>query len=662
MLARRARGRPLRFLIRKIFDLGRQRCRTLLTFAGINPYKVGRQPARLRLKLITDSSAIERAITLVKRDSPAEITELIDRADRLMSGDVTVFGHTVRLDGERLWHTDQLSGFTWPQRFHHRYRYSDLIDLGRASDIKLPWELSRLQFLPSLALAYRVTGDDRYVKRARAIFDDWFASNPVGYGVPWAIGMEAALRAISLLWTAEILDDTPAAKIFLSQQVVESLVEHGRYLVRNIEYSDINGNHYTACLLGLLYLGVALDGVPEAQKWRDTAIKELSDEIVRQTYSDGVCHEGSVPYHRLVTELFLHAYLLARRVGVDLGTEYPSRLERMLDFVAAYIKPSGMAPVVGDADDGRVHAFGSQDVNDHRYLLAIGSALFGRADLRAQAGKLGLDAAVLLDSELLDAYERISVGEPTVSSAAFPEGGFWLLRSGGGYVLVDCGDVGLRGRGGHGHNDALSVELTLGGLDVLTDSGCASYTRDVAERCASISASAHNVALLDEKEPAPLSFDRIPSATACPAEAVFWDAARPVFVGRHYGFRGSADRYVYERGVTLDENGTSCLVRDSFVASGEHIADWYFHFAVDWVDATNEEGRILLARGDSPHRVVLEWDAEHGSARLFRSNYYGSYGCRSERWAVVIRTQFKDRVAIEFRFRLLSAVGASQDA
>src|SRR5207248_10166139 len=134
-------------------------------------------------------------------------------------------------------------------------------------------------------------------------------------------------------------------------------------------YSDINGNHYSSCLLGLFYLGLALPDHPEASEWRAASLRGLVQEILAETYEDGVDHEGSIPYHRLVMEIFVHTALLARRSAIELGTQFHARLQRMAEFVVAYTKPSGEAPVWGDADDGRIHALGAQSMNDHRYLI-----------------------------------------------------------------------------------------------------------------------------------------------------------------------------------------------------------------------------------------------------------------------------------------------------
>ena len=55
----------------------------------------------------------------------------------------------------------------------------------------------------------------------------------------------------------------------------------------------------------------------------------------------------------------------------------------MFEFVFSYIRPDGCAPQVGDTSDGRAHIlsnFGKWEKDDHRYLLGIGSNLFGRSD------------------------------------------------------------------------------------------------------------------------------------------------------------------------------------------------------------------------------------------------------------------------------------------
>ena len=67
-------------------------------------------------------------------------------------------------------------------------------------------------------------------------------------------------------------------------------------------------------------------------------------------------------------------------------------------------------------------------------------------------------------------------------SAAYPDGGFFVLRAGGTHAVVRCGDTGRYGRGGHSHNDQLSFELFAGGRPLVADPGTYLYTADPAAR------------------------------------------------------------------------------------------------------------------------------------------------------------------------------------
>ena len=76
-------------------------------------------------------------------------------------------------------------------------------------------------------------------------------------------------------------------------------------------------------------------------------------------------------------------------------------------------------------------------------------------------------------------------------------GGLVLLGGGDDLVAVDAGPVGFRGRGGHGHLDAMSPEAVLGGQLVVRDSGTGSYTGDQDLRNRLRDAPAHSVVVLD---------------------------------------------------------------------------------------------------------------------------------------------------------------------
>lgn len=648
---REARRRPASFVLHKLWDRGRSQVRSTWAALGGNPYAPRFDGKRKGLQgLIFKSGDLEEALGRVREKNPRELECLQERALSLAKGEVCLLSRSVRVEPPVDWQLDSVSGRRWPVRFHSRYRYRDLLDLEHSSDIKMPWELSRLQFLPVLALAARISGDASLAERGARLFEDWQRQNPVGYGVGWAIGMEASLRAISLIWTMEILADTGWEDLFLDLDLPGSLGEHGRYVFRNLEYSDVSGNHYTSCLLGLLYLGLCLPSEKESREWRRLAVAELEREILNQVYPDGVCHEGSIPYHRLVLELFLHAAILCRRNEINLSPGYWSRLEKMFEFVAAYTKPNGEAPVWGDADDGRVVALGSQTTNDHRYLLGIGESLYGRDDLGGQSAPLSLDTALLLEPPPSGCARpgRRSEKGPGQRSIGFLHAGFFLLRQEKNYCLIDCGDVGLRGRGGHGHNDALSVEICITGHDFLVDSGCSSYTRSLEARIMSIAARAHNVARIGEREPAPIDHRRFPHASACPVEVAKWEPEKNLFIGRHFGFSSSGLDY-YQRRVELHPVNPQFVLEDLLNGSGFVPVSWFFHLAPGWEAELCASEVRCRKRGVPEVRLRgsglgLEW-------RMERARHYPQYGLRREHLCLCA-SMSRVRLPVTVRFEI----------
>src|ERR1700722_1343119 len=67
------------------------------------------------------------------------------------------------------WHRDFKTGHRWTPAFA---RGIDYTNLDRPSDVKVPWELSRLQWLMPAGQAYLLSDDERYAVAVRAVLED----------------------------------------------------------------------------------------------------------------------------------------------------------------------------------------------------------------------------------------------------------------------------------------------------------------------------------------------------------------------------------------------------------------------------------------------------------------------------------------------------------
>ncbi|MHC8509947.1 MAG: heparinase II/III domain-containing protein [Rhodospirillales bacterium] len=408
-------------------------------------------------------------------------------AEAVMAGDVEIFGTTHHIGAPPVdWRCDFRSGLTWPPAPAAKIRVNRL---NEPCDIKVPWELSRLQWLFPLAQAWRLTRDDKYARRIRAVIEDWDGQNPALRGPNWVSAMEAGLRGVSLVWLAcQCLDAPSWAPLKFRARLARILWLHGRFVSHNVEWADVNGNHVIACALGLTVLGGALPG-PDGRRWTNQGWNIIAEELPRQTGGDGVSFEASTAYHRFVLEMILTA-VMARRAQ-DLPPDSPpgarmpeitARAAAMAAFITHYLRSDGSAPAWGDDDSGRVLPFGPAPAADHAVIAAAAAFILKEEGAPVPACPA---PACPVNAEALFWFcgaEVPGAAAEAPASASFKDAGVYILRAGDSHVFMDAGPVGMAGRGGHGHNDCLNVEIALCGAPLIIDPGTWTYTADAPAR------------------------------------------------------------------------------------------------------------------------------------------------------------------------------------
>lgn len=663
----RASRRPPRYIARRLVEIGAQRLRR--PWSNVYPHLI--TPARVataagaasidalwdqlqRAPFFVTPSDRERSIRVFQERYPDGPVAVIAAADRIRQHEFDLLGSGCVTFGPKLpWHMDFKTGREWPLQYSPDIDYGEL---DRPTDVKVPWELSRCQHFTALGQAYWLSGDERYAQEFVDEVDDWIARNPWGHGVNWVCAMDVALRAVSWVWAFYFMGASAAcaAPAFRSA-FLRALYLHGEHIATHIERSDINGNHYLCDAVGLVFLGSLFRSTAKGRRWLATGRDMVAAEMFNQTSDDGVDFEKSTPYHRLVLEALLTCGVLLARYGEAFEPAWQSRLERMLEFVEAYVKPDGRLPLIGDADDGRIQKLGSQPVNDHRYLLAAGAALFGRADFKRAAGQFGDEAFWLLGAEGAAAFDRIASPAPARESKAFPDGGFYILRSDRAHVFVDCGEVGMHGRGGHGHNDILSFELWLDGMNLVTDCGAYLYTASREWRNRFRSTAFHNVVQIDDEE-----LNRFVSPDhlwqlqddARPHDVV-WKPGRGVdyFRGSHTGYLRLTPPIDVTREVALVKDRLDVIVQDTVGGSGTRDVAWRFHLDPDvGAEIVGEDVRLSIGGREawlqfatSPRGVTLTLEAGWSSP---------SYGVRDAISVVVLRGRLALPLHATFRFGL----------
>jgi Heparinase II/III-like protein/Heparinase II/III N-terminus len=593
-----------------------------------------------------------RAFRVRYLGAPAAILGAADRAvrhefDLLGSG-------CVALSPRLPWHTDFKTGREWPLDYSP---HLDYLEIDKPTDVKVPWELSRCQHFTALGQAYWLTGDERYAREFVDETSDWIARNPWGHGVNWACAMDVALRAVSWIWGFYFLADAAACRSrSFRGELLRSLYMHGEYIAGHIERGEVNGNHYLCDAVGLVFIGSFFRTTPKGRQWLQTGKAMIDAEIFSQTSEDGVDFEKSTAYHRLVLEAFLTCYLLLDLRGDRMSPEWIARLGRMLEFVEAYVKPDGTIPLVGDADDGRIQKLGVQAINDHRYLLAAGAVIFGRADFKRAAASFADEAFWLFGPDGGVRFDAIQGASPAVESKAFDAGGFYVLRTDRAHVFIDCGEVGMHGRGGHGHSDITSLEIWLDGMNLVSDCGAYLYTASREWRNLFRSTAFHNVVQIDGEE-----LNRLVSPDnlwhlrddARPQNVLWrWDPRADYFRGTHNGYLRLEPPALVTREVLLVKEGLEVLIRDSIEGRGAHELVWRFHLDPA-LDAAVEGSDVRLRTGGRDAWLQLASAADGLTMTIEDGWISPSYGVRTGNRVVTLRGRVMLPQVVSFRCGLV---------
>lgn len=539
------------------------------------------------------------------------------------------------------WLLDPVSVLRFPGRIPYKQWNLEKMRPGLA-DIKLPWELARCQHWLTLAQAWRLTADDRYAQEIVDELCDFARANPVGVGIHWTCTMDVAIRAANWALALDVIRGAGVTPTSFWSDAFVVLFDHGAFIENNLENTyEVTSNHFLSNVVGLYYLSAVFAGLPSADRWRVRARDWLEREMRTQVLDDGADYESSIPYHRLVTELFLGAARLARHRGEPLSDEYERKLKQMVEFLVAVMRPDGLMPQIGDADDGRWHIlsdYGSWQPQDARHLLGPAAHHFNVDAWLPLAGDVGEWEATWWGFPPTPATDR-----PTVAarSSHFPHAGVTVLREGRHYVIVTNGKVGTGGFGNHKHCDQLAFEYHLRGVPLLVDPGSHVYTANPDSRNLFRSTRSHNTLMVDGEEQHEIRpewlfrmFER-----AMP-EQLAWvdgeDAAE--YRGRHLGYSRLTAPVVHERRITLRRIDGALNVEDHVDGTGDHHLSWHFHFAPDVVVAPMSNNRFELSAGSV--RAILEMPTDL-SARVSNASYSPSYGVLRPCPAIDAKTQVR---------------------
>jgi hypothetical protein len=373
-------------------------------------------------------------------------------------------------------------------------------------------------------------------------------------------------------------------------------------------------NHLIGEMAGLFVSAVEWPWFAESRAWSRTAQRCLEEESERQFYPSGVNREQAFGYHVFASELLIVAALEGQRANRPFSREFVERLRRAVEAGMAQVGANGLLPNYGDSDEGMATGL----PGGGRQALARSAAVMSEWPA---AGRPGLCCAPSAHAQLGARIQlsglplaggcapRSGASSESLRSVAFADAGLYLMRSSSEgeevLVLADAGELGYLSIAAHGHADALSFTLAVGGEQLLIDPGTYAYHYDVEARAYFRGTAAHNTICVDgmdqSQEGGPFLWTSRAGATVHEWRTT---ADGAVLAASHDGYMRLASPMTHKRTLTLQ--GESLAVDDELVGEGEHDIEWRLHVAPRCAVRLDEEECHI--QGER-HRLSIRLDS-----------------------------------------------------
>lgn len=272
----------------------------------------------------------------------------------------------------------------------------------------------------------------------RCLISDWIRQNPVRVGIAWD-PYPSSIRIVN--WIKWALNGAS-----LKPEYAVSLCLQTHVLTQTLE-RHLLGNHLFSNAKAMVFAGLYFDG-EASQEWLQKGLKILDRQMDEQVLEDGGNFELSTMYHSVML------YDVLDLLNICEWSQNPLMLERkalwtatagkMLAWLKAMIHPDGGISFFNDA------AFNISP--DYRKL-------------KEYADTLNVQEHI---------HENVKCSNGfTVSH--FESSGYVRVCHSNYVAILDCANIGPDYLPGHGHADALSFELSVGGQRIFVNSGTSCY-------------------------------------------------------------------------------------------------------------------------------------------------------------------------------------------
>jgi len=419
-------------------------------------------------------------------------------ASQISNGQLTFFSHDIKKIG----HPPNWFCNPYNHKIHRkRSAYWSFANDPTFGDIKIIWEMSRMDWALVLSKMAALSQNNQYIQLLNYWLENWIDNNMPQTGPNWLCAQETAIRLIQIILCAQLLNQKKPLPA-----LIDFVDAHCQRIALTRHYADAQqNNHAISEAAGLFIGGLWLKKYAQlnrkAHKWQNDGHRDLEWLISKLIADDGSFAQHSLNYHRvLISTISMVEYFRQFFKVPAFSTTYYNKVCNALLWLYQMVDPkTGNGSNLGANDGARVYAFSESSYTDYRPEIQLASCLFMEKFLYRKGDWDEPIQWLQLDPD------RFSMASIRRKSRMYPDGGYVTFvkkfnNSVPTWGMIRCPNDRFRPH----HADAFHFDLWIDGINVFRDSGSYSYDITDSIRANFISSSAHNTASFDTHDQMPV--------------------------------------------------------------------------------------------------------------------------------------------------------------
>jgi hypothetical protein len=574
-------------------------------------------------KFIQENALLQNKLQeYVRYISPETGPEILQRGEAILARTFNIYGIKFQTKAEINWQYDYLNNYEFPKELYWKYGG---MEFPAGTELTVPLVIGRFYHVHDLAVAYCLSGDEKYVTCIIDIIQSFTASNPLYLGVQWCSAAEVAIRLINFLQAGKLVLQSPQITPERKEEYFRFVLSHIIYLENNLDLAADKDQRHLVCVLALQMAALLFGETDYGRKLLSLSQFQLEQELRKQFRTDGTSYLQSISAHVFSCEVYFHALYNTEKYSLRCSREFSSIVKKAARTLCTYMREDGTIPHLGDFCNCVVLPFGRDNTRaDIAHVLTSHAILCNDAEIAGKFFKPDFDDYLYFDKERIE--QAIYTGAQYFSSASvgLRDGGHYMLRDYTGVdMFIKAAGIGRNGRGAPGHDDPFTFELHYKNKPVFVDSGLYSVFANPELRNTQRSIMGHNTPYIDDL---PL-IESYAGADISGPKVLTWHTTsnEDILVVQHYAYVRLYDPSIIKRTFHFIKDSKEIKIKDEyFGGAGHKIAlNLFLHPEAKVVQESKEV--FIVVVGDSAVRIRFLVDDEAFETAILESSYSDRY-------------------------------------